>query len=149
MNAARQAQALRKYQLDVLKISLTPAPIALQVIDQRRRRRLVTAIDVARKPHLPARAAKQRSFDEIVTHDFSAERWPPREDGQSAIFHERFHPDDRVVPPVISVRSLQPRKARRVHLTVEPGCKLLTAREQRLPADQQRRRLNERRARVR
>ena len=62
----RDMQSLQQEQPEVHQISLTPAAVALQFVDEVRRHLLVAAAEIVDDPHRPARAAHECSLDEIV-----------------------------------------------------------------------------------
>ena len=119
-----------------------------EIIDQRRRRIFPATLELGRDSDFPAGAAQQGRFDEIVAEDVTAERRVARQYGQSAILHERFDANDRVMALVIAVLAGEPGKPGDVNWAVYPRGKLLHTREQRFTADKQWRRLHERNARM-
>ena len=122
MQAARQPQALREQQPDVLQIALAPAPVALEVIDQSRRRgsrscRRARAPCQTSQPARRSSAASTKSWLMI---------WPPSggrpgKIGRPQCSHERPHADDRVMTPVIAVGALSLARPRRVNAAIDPG----------------------------
>ena len=67
-----EADAVAEKQTQMLQIALTPAPVALELVQNIGRRLLVAAREIVRQPHLQSGASHQRSFDKIVAEDFSA-----------------------------------------------------------------------------
>src|ERR1700743_2908599 len=102
MPAAFRAKPLRKDQPHVLQVSLAPAPVALEMIEEGRRRLLETSAKIRCQMKLPPRSAKQRRFHKIVTENFAAQRRASGQCGKPAILNEGLHANDSVMPPVIS-----------------------------------------------
>ena len=107
-NIARctDAQAGLGDQAQVLQVALAPAAVALQLVEQVRRLLLVAAVEVGRQPHLLARAAHQRGFDEIVRQDLAGQAAAAGHRRQRAMAHERLDAQDRVVAPVVRFAEL-------------------------------------------
>src|SRR6185503_209895 len=87
----------------MLQITLAPAPVALEFVEQAWWRLLIAARHIKGKPNLLTRASHQCRFDKIVAQNFSAKgrtSWQPR---QCACFYERFDAKDSIVPPVIAL----------------------------------------------
>ena len=114
-------------QMQVLQVALTPAPVALHLLEQRRRRLLVAAGKVEGQPQLPAGASEQRRFDEVVAEDLAAERRLAGQSRQGAVLHERRDANDRVVPPVLTVAELPVVQAGGEHRPVDAAGELLGA----------------------
>ena len=66
--------ALGEQQAQVLEVALTPAAVALHLLEQRAGRLLPGSGQIEREPDRPARAAEQRRLDEVVAEDVAAER---------------------------------------------------------------------------
>ena len=97
----------------MLEVALTPAPVALHLLEQRGGRLLVAPGEVVGEPERVARAPEQRRLDEVVAQDLAAERRPAGQPRQPAVLHERRDAEDRVVAPVLAVAELPEVEARR------------------------------------
>ena len=86
----------------VLQVALRPAAVANGDVDQRGRRFFPGAAAVGGHAHLPAAAAHQRGFDEIMRQHEAAEGLAALELGQAAILRECGHANDGVVTPIIA-----------------------------------------------
>src|SRR4051794_19925374 len=100
------ADTVGKKQPQMLHVALAPAAVALQLVEQRRRRLFVAAGEIAREPNLPPGAPHERRLDEIVAHDLAAERRLSRQPAETAMLDERLDTDDRVVSPVGALAQL-------------------------------------------
>src|SRR5262249_3825828 len=129
--AMRAEEALREEKPQMLQVALTPASVALHLLEQRRRHFLPAAAEVVRQPDAPAGASHERRLDEIVAEDLATERLPSPEPRQAAVRHEGRDADDRVVSPVLSVAELPPVQPGGEHRPVDMTRELLDAREQR------------------
>src|ERR1044071_4257062 len=121
------ADAAREQQPQVLHVSLAPAPVALQVVEERRRHLLVAAPEIAREPDFPAGASHKSRLDEIVAHDLAAERRPAGKTAESAILDERLDAETRVGPPRGVSAERPVREPRRKHRAIEASSELLRA----------------------
>src|SRR5262245_57309729 len=130
-----RTNAVAKQQPQVLKIALAPSPVALQLVQKRRRRLLVAAIKIPRDPDFPPGAPHQSALDEVMAQDFAAQRGAPRQSTEAAVPHEGLEPKDRIVTPVVALAELPETKARREHRPIGSAGELLHPREQRLPTD--------------
>ena len=99
---ADEAQARAADDFHVLQIALRPAAVANGDVDQRGRGFFPGAAAVGGHAHLPAAAAHEGGFDEIMGQHETAEGLAALELGQAAILRERGNANDGVVPPVIA-----------------------------------------------
>src|SRR5262245_53954625 len=111
MQTADRTQSACRQHGHMLQIPLAPTSVANRKIGQRWRYLLVTARHPRNHVHSPAASAHQRSLDEIVTHDGSAEWLAAREFRQSGALGERARADHRVVAPVVAFRAMPPGNA--------------------------------------
>src|SRR3984957_14064676 len=98
----RQGEASGADDARVLKIALTPSPVAGCKIDQRRRALFVRAAEAGQHINGVTGAKHEPRLDEIVAENVAAERrfaWKVR---QSAMVRERARADDRVMAPVVA-----------------------------------------------
>src|SRR5688500_12473006 len=102
MEPVRRPETARREQPRMLHITLTPTPVALRRVDQRRRSLFVRAIDISSEPHTPTRFAHERGLDEVVRQNASAERLGSRQIRQRAMFDEGLHANNGVVSPIVS-----------------------------------------------
>src|SRR5581483_6785779 len=116
-------------QAQMLQIPLAPAPVALELVENIRRRFFVAARQVGGEPDLETGAPHQRCLDKIVAQDFAAERRLAGKARQAAMAHERRDAQNRVVAPVITLAQLPEVKARAEQRPVNPAGELLHARE--------------------
>ncbi len=131
VKAVDGVKSARKQQPAMLEIALTPAPVALGVVNERGRPLLEAALEIVSQPHLPAGFAHERGLHEIVAQDASAKRFHAGQVGQRRVLHERRDTDHGVVTPEVAlalVPVIQPGKKQR---TVEPAGELLETREER------------------
>ncbi len=90
----------------ILQVALAPAAVALQFGQQVRRLLFPAAGQIGHQPHLPAGAAHQRGFDEVVREDLAGQPAAAGDGRQPAVRHERRDADDRVVAPVVRFAEL-------------------------------------------
>src|ERR1044071_4616879 len=121
------ADAAREQQPQVLHVSLAPAPVALQVVEERRRHLLVAAPEIAREPDFPAGASHKSRLDEIVAHDLAAERRPAGKTVESQLIDDRLVPEIRVVTKMGSSAELPVMESRRKHRAIDASSELLRA----------------------
>ena len=139
MRATRQRESAGEHQPHVLEISLAPAAVPLEVIDQRGWRFLVSPLQIPRQPDLPSSLDHQSGLDKIVAEDFPAERFLAGQRRKFAEFRKRLDADQRVVTPITALAELPEIQSANEHRTIQAHRKLLQARENRLTADQLRR----------
>ena len=94
-------QPPHRQQPHVLEAALTPATIALRVVEDIARYLFEAPADLREKVHVPAGSTQQGGLDEVMTQDRPPEGRAPREDGQSTVRGERRQPNDGIVPPVV------------------------------------------------
>src|ERR1041385_495602 len=123
-------------------------PVALQVVEERRRHLLVAATEIAREPDFPAGASHKSRLDEIVAHDLAAERRPAGKTVESAILDERLDPENRVVAPIGAFAELPVMESRRKHRAIDASSELLRAGVERFVIHGHRNRLDDARARA-
>ena len=131
------------HQAGVLQVALAPAAVALQLVDQMRRRLLVAALQLGQQPDFVAGAAHQRRLDEVVRHDLAGQAATARQLGQRAVTHEGLHAQDRVVAPVMRLSELPVGQAGREQRAGHAGGELLHACMQRVVAASARRGLDD------
>ena len=147
MDAARPAQAFGADDAEVLHIALRPAAFAANEVVQRWRQAFVAATKVGVHAHVPAHAAQECGFDEVVGEDVAADGVAPAQDGQAAAFGEGVDADDGVVSPVVAVFALPGGDATGDDGAVEGARELDGARQQGFAADEARHGLQEAEAR--
>ena len=130
VDAARPAQAFGADDAEVLHIALRPAAFAANEVVQRWWQAFVAATKVGVHAHVPARAAQQGGFDEVVAHDVAADGVAPAQDGQAAAFGEGMDADDGVMSPVVAVFALPGGNATGDDGSVEGAGELDGARQQ-------------------
>ena len=106
MDAARPTQAFGADDAEVLHVALRPAAFAADEVVQCWRQAFVAAAEVGVHAHVPAHAAQEGGFNEVVAEDVAADGVASAQDGQAAAFGEGVHADDGVVPPVVAVFAL-------------------------------------------
>src|SRR4051812_2762093 len=94
MKAVCRAKPLGEKQPAVLRVALAPAPIALRAFNQRWRALLVRTLDVTGEPHAPACLAHERSLDEVMAQNPTAEGLASGQVRQRAMVDERLHAND-------------------------------------------------------
>ena len=109
----------------MLQISLAPAPVALQLIDERRRHLFIASREIIRQPDSPAGPAHQSGFHKIMAQYGAAQGRLAGKLRQPAILHKRVDADDGIVPEVLGVPELPEMKTGRQDGTVHMVGKLL------------------------
>jgi len=132
--AMHRVHAAREHQPRVHQVAVAPAAVALQLVQQVRRRFLVAAGQVVGDPHAIAGAAHQRGFHEVVRQDVAGKRAAAGQRRQRAVLHERLQPDDGVVAPVMRFAKLPEMQAGREQRPVDLVGELLRACMQRVAA---------------
>jgi len=125
-----RVHALDQEQAEVHQVTVAPAAVALELVEQVRRQFFVAARQVIGNPHAPAGTAHQRSFDEVVGKDGAGERTFARQRGQGTVLDERLHTDDRVMAPVVRFAQLPEVQAGGEQRAVHASGELLHARIQ-------------------
>src|SRR5262249_59759271 len=110
-----RGNAVAQDQAQVLQIPLTPPAVALELVEERRGRLLVAALEIVGDPDLEACPPHQGAFHEVVAEDLAAEGRPARQPAQAAVPHEGVDPEDRVVPPVVALAELPEAQTGREH----------------------------------
>ena len=141
-------ETTRIQQAQVLKVALTPATVALNMVDKRLRCLFVTAPDTRQKAHAPASPTQQTSFDEIVAHDELRPSAPPLEIGQTGAGRKGRGADDRVVTPIVAFMPGETGDAFGESRAVDARSKLLHPAKNRLRPDKLRKTLDQASARV-
>src|SRR5579863_7161201 len=124
MQPADRMQPRQGQKPRMLQIPLTPAAVARGVSDQRWRKLFVTSAQLAGQINSPSGAAHERGFDKIVAQDRTAQRLPPRQLRQMAMFDERLDADDGIMAPIIGCASLPEVQAANEIGSVSVGGKL-------------------------
>src|SRR4051812_11832280 len=119
----------------MLHVALAPAPVALELVDQRRRALFVAAGEIAGEPDFPARASHQRRFDKVMAHDLAAERRPAPQAGKAAVLDKRLDAENRVMAPVGALAQLPIMETGGEHRSVGVVRELLHAGEERFAID--------------
>src|ERR1019366_5083261 len=125
MQTARETQARRADNFEVLQIALSPAAIAYRDVDQRGRGFLPRAAELRRHAYLPAGAAHQGGLDEVVREYMPAKRLAASQRRQAAALGEGGDANDRVVTPIIAGIAGPRRQSARDHGAIRAGGKLL------------------------
>src|SRR5690606_19758753 len=149
MRSIGERQATCADDLDVLKITLRPAPIANGDIDEGGRTFLPRAFQVACHAYLPARAADERCFYEVVREHVTTKGPSAAQLGQATRLSERCNSDDCIVAPVIPFVAGPRRDTPRDERAVDASRELLQARKETCAADEQRDGLQDAELRVR
>ncbi len=136
-------------QAEVHQVAVTPAAVALQLVQQVRRQLLIGARQIVRDPDAPAGAAHQRGFDKVVRQNRTGERPFARQRRQRAVLNKRLHADNGVVAPVVRFAQLPEVQTGGKQRPVNAGGELLTTRIERIHARRLRRRLDNAGVRVR
>ncbi|MNB90822.1 hypothetical protein D3C75_378860 [compost metagenome] len=130
-------------QAEVHQVTVTPATVALQLIQQVRRQLFIGARQVVGNPHPPTGTTHQRRFYEVMRQNRTGKRAFARQRGQRTVLNERLHADDGVVPPVVGLAQLPEVQARSKQRPVDAGRKLLATRIQSIHARRLRRGLDD------
>jgi uncharacterized protein YbjT (DUF2867 family) len=69
-----RVHALDQEQAEVHQVTVAPATVALELVQQVGRQFFIAARQVVGNPHAPARTAHQRSFNEVVGQNRTGER---------------------------------------------------------------------------
>ena len=123
-----RVHALDQEQAEVHQVTVAPATVTLEFVQQVRRQFFVAARQIVGNPHAPAGTAHQRSFDEVVGQNRTGKSTFTRQRRQGAVLDERLHADDRVVAPVVGFTQLPEVQAGGEQRTVHAGSKLLHTR---------------------
>lgn len=150
MNTARCAGcSLGEKQPEVHQIALAPALVALQFVEQCRRHFFPRAGQVVGDPHTPAGAAHQGRLDKVMAENFARQAAAAGQATERAVAHERRHPQNGVVPPIVRFAQLPEVQPGGEQRAVDAAGELLDARTKRVAAHGHRRGLDDAGARVR
>ena len=135
-------------QTEVHQVTVTPAAVTLELVQQVRRQLFVRSRQVVGNPDAPASTTHQRRFYEVMRQNRAGKRTLARQRRQRTVLNERLHADNGVVTPVVRFTQLPEVQARRKQRPVNTGGELLTARIERVHTGRFWRRLNDTRVRV-
>ncbi len=121
-------------QAEVHQVTVTPATVTLQLIQQVRRQLFIGTRQVVGNPHPPTSTTHQRRFHEVMRQDRARKRAFARQRCQRTVLDERLHADDGVMPPVVRFTQLPEVQTGGEQRPVYAGRKLLAARIQRVHA---------------
>ena len=122
-----RVHAFDQEQTEVHQVTVAPAAVTLEFIQQVRRQFFVAARQVVSDPHAPTGTAHQRGFNEIVGQNRPRKRALARQRRQGAVLDKRLHADDRVVAPVMGFTQLPEVQTGGEQRAVYARCKLLHA----------------------
>src|SRR6478609_3044320 len=143
MEPRHPMQSARRKYGQMLKVALAPAAVARGEIQQRWRAFLEATAKRGHHPDFPACPAQQRSLDEVVAHNMSAERFAAPQFGQRRILCKGAHANDGVMPPIIAFGAMPPRNARSDQRPVQASGELLQSCKQRFCIDDDRKSLDQ------
>ena len=135
-------------QAEVHQVTVTPAALTLEPIQQVRRQLFVRSRQVVGDPDAPASTTHQRRFHEVVRQNRPCKRTFTRQRSQRTVLNERLHADNGVVTPVVRLTQLPEVQTSGKERPVDAGCKLLAARIKRVHTGRFWRRLDNPRVRV-
>ncbi|CCK18174.1 hypothetical protein BN136_4184 [Cronobacter universalis NCTC 9529] len=147
--AVNRVHPFHQEQTEVHQVAVTPAAVALELIQQVRRKLFIRAWQIVGNPHAPARAAHQRRFHEVVGEDRACERAFARQRRQRTVLDKRLHADNRVMAPVVRFAQLPEVQTGGKQRSIDACRELLAARIERVHAGGFRRRLDDPGVRVR
>ena len=135
-------------QAEVHQVTVTPAAVAFELIQQVRRQLFIRARQIVGNPDAPPCATHQRGFHKVMRQNGPGKRPFTRQRRQGAVLDEWLHADNGVVAPVVRFTQLPEVQTGSKQRPVDAGRKLLTARIQRVHTGRFWRGLNNTRVRV-
>ncbi len=125
-----RVHAFYQEQAEVHQVTVAPATVTLEFVQQVRRQLFIAARQVVGNPHAPAGTAHQRCFNEVVGQNRTGKRPFTRQRREGAVLDKWLHADDGVVAPVVRFTQLPEVQASRKQRAIDAGSELLHARIQ-------------------
>src|SRR4029453_18259843 len=121
MKSRYPMQPARREHRQMLKVALTPSPVARSEIQKQRRAFFEAAAQGRYHSDRPSCSSHQRRFDKIVAENVTAERLAARQGGQARVLRECAHANDGVMTPVVAFGAVPPRNACGYQRPVQPA----------------------------
>src|SRR6202022_3932727 len=113
-------QPARREYRQMLKVALTPSPVARSEIQQRWRAFFEAAAQSRYHSDGPSRSPHQRRFHEVVAENMAAKRFAALQVREARVLRKCAHANDRVVPPIVAFGAMPPRNACSDQRAVQP-----------------------------
>ena len=126
--AVNRVHPFYQEQAEVHQVTVTPAAVTLELVQQVRRQLFVRSRQVVGNPDAPASTTHQRRFYEVMRQNRTGKRTLTRQRRQRTVFNERLHADNGVVTPVVRLTQLPEVQTGRKQRPVNTGGELLAAR---------------------
>jgi hypothetical protein len=111
----------------MLEIPLTPTPVSFYFLQKSGGDFFVAPVEIIGEPDFPASPAHKSCFHKVVTQNVASPGWLAWKLRQTAVFHERFNPNNGVMSPEMRIPELQIVKACGEHRPISMVGKLLAA----------------------